>query len=271
LTILHCTAAPAQRDTGGLFHSGGPLAAQAMSPSPSASASPDDFTRFMLACWQAHTKQPEAVRARIQQYADTAAIDAQLPDLSALACHIDGEHLGDWTAGDDYYRRLEARFPSLDAALRHRLKRQHAVLHKAREPHLDLRAFDPADRFHITALALPAAALQVGADAGDALLSQALEQIDQIEPMDSGMEPRRLLAIVTANLGCDLLERYALDEDMKRLLLRVALTSVDLWHRVGDAHDRERADYRLALSRVRLSEPAGNGSGRYARYQFIEA
>jgi hypothetical protein len=232
------------------------------------SGAPDDFTPFMLACWRAHTQHPEAVRARLLHRIDTGALASQLPELSALVCHIDGEHLGNWSAGDDYYRQLLARFPSLVPALRHRLARQHAVLHKARNPGLDLQAFDPSDRFHVTALALPAASLQIGPDAGGTLLSQAL---DQLAPMDADPKPHRLLAVVTANLGCDLLERHALDDDMKQLLLRVALTSVAQWQRVGDAHDRQRAEYRLALSRVRLAEPADNGSGRYARYQYVDA
>lgn len=266
--IVHCTAVSARRDTACLFNDSGPPVALPMSLASSSPTSPDDFTRFMLDCWRAHTKQPETVRAQIRHRVDTGAHVSQLPELSALACHIDGEHLGDWAAGDDYYRRLYLRFPSLPPELRHRLARQHAVLRKARDPGRDLPAFNAADRFHVTALALPAAALQVGPDAGGTLLSLALEQLDRV---DANAMPHRLLAIVTANLACDLLERYALDDDMKQLLLRVALTSADLWTRIGDEHDKQRAEYRLALSRVRLSEPAGNGSGRYARYRCIDA
>jgi len=223
----------------------------------------------MLECWKAHTKNPAAVRARIENHLDTVALmqEPHLIELSALASHINGEHLGDWNGGADYYHRLHSRFPSLTAATRHRLDRQAAVLDKAQDPDHPLTAFLPNDRFYITAIALPAAVLQIGAGAGRSLLAQAL---DMLEATNAGDAYRRLLAIVTANLSCDLFERYELPAAMKELMVSIAETGKTLWCEIGDDRDRDRAEYCLSLSRLRAHEPVGNGSGRYPRYQFIE-
>ncbi|AJC23064.2 hypothetical protein [Pandoraea pulmonicola] len=226
------------------------------------------FADFIAQCWKAHTASPENTRDALHAYLASRALVGDLIELSALACHIDAEHLGDWESGEGYYVRLHSTFPSLPASVQGRLMRQRAILHKARDVTLKLEAFQPDDAFYITALALPAATLRVSAQAGGALLSQLK---DRVEVAGSAIDRRRLLAVVTANLMCDIVQRYELPHDMRCLLLEIAELDQALWSRIGEPSDIARSAYRLALARVRYDEPSGNGSGRYPRFLNIEA
>lgn len=228
----------------------------------------DGFPEFIARCWQGHTHNPKAIRTELHRFLVANAKIEHLVGLSALACHIDAEHLGDWQSTMDYYVRLDAAFPSLPKEVRHRLKRQREIITKALDVHAELAGFDERSVLYITALALPAATLQIDASAGHALLSQVIALLEMIGPEAA---ERRLVAVVTANLTCDIVQRYELPEDMRALLLRIAKTSHELWNVVGDASDKSRSDYRLSLAQVRANEPVGNGSGRYPRFSHIEA
>ena len=228
----------------------------------------DGFPEFISDCWQDHTHHPKAIRTKLHRFLAANAKIERLVELSALACHINAEHLGDWQSVMDYYVRLDTAFPSLPKEVRHRLRRQRAIITKALDVRADLAGFDERDVLYITALALPAATLQIDASAGQALLSQVMALLDMI---GSEAAERRLVAVVTANLTCDIVQKYELPADMRALLLRVAKTSHELWNLVGDASDRSRSAYRLSLAYVRSDEPVGNGSGRYPRFSHIEA
>lgn len=232
------------------------------------SGSHDDFPEFITRCWQDHTLHPKTVRTELHRFLATNAKIEHLIELSALACHIDAEHLGDWQSAMDYYAGLHAAFPSLPEGVRHRLKRQREIITKALDVRAELAEFDDRSMLYITALALPAATLQIDASAGQALLSQVITLLEMIGPE---APERRLVAIVTANLTCDIVQRYELPTDMRALLLRVAKTSHELWNDVGDASDKSRSAYRLSLASVRADEPVGNGSGRYPRSRHVEA
>lgn len=112
---------------------------------------------------------------------------------------------------------------------------------------------------------MPAVTLQKSAEEGQALYARAIEQLS-----DSSPDSSRLLAIMTANLVCDLLERQKLSAVAKTFLLTLAEKSSSLWAQVGEDSDRGKAWFRLVQSYQVCRRPPGYGSGRYARAVSIE-
>jgi len=216
--------------------------------------------------WKDHTKKPLMVRERLMDRLAIPMGDTALIELSALGVHLFGEHMGDWAAGLDYLRQLEATHSDVSSEAKHRLKRQETLLKKAVDTGFSLSELNETDQLYVTALSVPAVTLQKSAEEGLQLFRESdalMEAIDTIEA-------RRLVAVMTANLVCDLLERYELSTAGRNLLVMLAEKSFALWSRDGNEEDRERAAFRLMQSYQACRKPQGFGSGRYPRYLWIE-
>ena len=216
--------------------------------------------------WQAHTKQPTAVAARLRERLTLPMGAQDLVELAALVTHVFGEHLGDWEAGMGYLDRLADAHDDAPADARRRIDRQRAVLEKSQDLQASLDRFDANDRLYITALALPAITLQQSVAEAEAAFAEAMHLLAS----GDCHEHRRLFGIVTANLVCDLLERTALSAGRRRLLILLAEKSHAIWLQDGDETDREKAAFRLMQCYQKCRMPDHYGSGRYPRYLSIE-
>ncbi|WP_176057066.1 hypothetical protein [Paraburkholderia sp. BCC1876] len=216
--------------------------------------------------WQDHTKKPEGVAERLWTRLSSPMGESDLVELAALASHVFGEHLGDWQNGIRYLEQLGHEHPHASLACCSRVKRQQAVLVKAQDSTVRLDSFDEQDQFYITALALPAITLQRSAQEGEEIFTEAIQLM---VALDSRAQ-RRLFGVVTANLVCDLLERSTLSGGERNFLVTLAEKSYGIWSQEGDESDREKAGFRLVQCYQKCRMPENYGSGRYARFLFIE-
>lgn len=216
--------------------------------------------------WKDHTKNPALVRDRLAAIRSLRLPDNQLIEVAALACHVYGEHLGDWAAGINYLQQLDQEHEQASMEARHRLARQTAILSLSRNPDHNLDRFMAMDRFYITVLAVPAVTLQRSAEEGQTLYARAIGLLGELNCAQSN----RLFAIMTANLVCDLLERQELSASAKAFLIVLAEMSSSLWASIGDDSDREKAWFRLVQSYQLCRRPTGYGSGRYPRAVSVE-
>jgi len=224
-----------------------------------------DIDAALAADWKAHTKSPEDVRQRLVDRLTAPLTAPQVIATAALACHVFGEHLGDWIEGLEYLDTLRAAHPNMGSDAESRVARQAAILRRCASDDADLCLLADSDRFYVTVLAMPALALHEPADRA----ARALEDAEIL--LMNGDGDRRLLAVVTANLICDLLERYDLKPGQRDFLTVISERSGDLWHDIGGAADKAAADYRLLQVRLLEQRPLGYGSGRYARSTSIAA
>jgi len=216
--------------------------------------------------WKDHTKKPKTVRERLVDRLNMPMGDEALIEVGALASHLYGEHMGEWLAGLQYLQQLGSEHADASAAAKHRLNRQEAILRKAVDIGQSLDAFEAADRFYVTTLAVPAITLQKSAEEGWVVFREAEALLAAVDSADT----RRLFAVMTANLVCDLLERYELSATAKDFLVVLAEKSQGLWFQDGSDADREKAAFRLTQSYQACRKPEGYGSGRYTRYLWVE-
>jgi len=224
------------------------------------------FRQSLLQDWKDHTKRPREIIDRLGEKLSAPMSDAALRELSALACHVYGEHLGHWQAGTEYLERLLALHRDASSDAKFRVERQQAVLIKAADCSRRLNDLRSSDRYYVTALAMPAATLQKSVEEGRLLYFEALELLDELDSPES----RRLFSVVTANLVCDLLDRDALSAGEQQFLLILAEKSHNLWTREGDESDRRRAVFRLIQSYQACLRPENYATGRYPRYAWIK-
>jgi hypothetical protein len=86
------------------------------------------FSEAMRQNWKDHTKSPEIVRDRLAAGRKCPMPDSQLTEVAALACHVYGEHLGDWASGLAYLQLLEQEHLQASKDALRRLARQKAIL-----------------------------------------------------------------------------------------------------------------------------------------------
>lgn len=231
-------------------------------------SSKSDFDQFLEQQWKAHTKQPQLVREQLLKLQSSVLSEKQVVDVGALACHVHGEHLGDWSGGLAYIDSLFAAHPAMSNGARIRLSRQRTILLKASGTSCEVDGFDISDYFHIITLAVPAAILMGNPTHGLDIFGEALALLPQSPDIE---RHERLLGVMTANLTCDLIERQELSPEQKTILAIVAEKSFAIWQQVGNDFDREKASFRLTQAYIAVRKPAGYGSGRYARSANIES
>jgi hypothetical protein len=225
-----------------------------------------DFAQFMAGQWKMHTKQPQVVQDELRKLQVTTLSESELIEVGALACHVHGEHLGDWAAGVAYIESLATSRRTISDATRQRLWRQRAILLKASHDICDLEILDAADRFHVLTLATPAAVLMGDPTYAATIYTEALALLALFADVS---EPERLFGVMTANLTCDLIERPDLLPQQQSILLTLAEKSYAIWQRIGDEKDKDKAWFRLTQSYIAARKPVGYGSGRYARSSNI--
>lgn len=218
--------------------------------------------------WKEHTGNPDLILARLNTRLGYALTDAEIVGIGALACHLYGEHLGEWAAGLDYLGQLRAKLQDKSSGAAFKLERQSAILLRSSDPAYQLASYSRWDQLYIVGLALPAIALRGALENAEAAYTQALMLLNKVSQPDG--EAARFLAIVITNLICDLIEQPYLTEDALSFLARLDAWSESYWQAHGNKMDRERAAHRSRRAQLLVARPAGYGSGRYPRYSNIE-
>lgn len=227
-----------------------------------------EFGQFLEQQWKLHTKQPQLVREELQKLQVAALSEEQRIHVGALACHVHGEHLGEWRGGIAYIDSLLTAQPSMSSETHLRLSRQRAILLKASGAPYGFENLNTSDHFHIITLATPAAILMSDPKLGVDIFAEALVLLPQLRDI---ARHEKLFGVMTANLTCDLIERNELSSEQKTILAIIAEKSFAIWQRIGDDFDKEKASFRLTQAYLAVRKPMGYGSGRYVRSVNIES
>jgi hypothetical protein len=219
------------------------------------------LSAFVSRGWDAHAADPAALALRLE---DTAlALGAGGPAaarqaLARLAHHVHGEHLGRWTEGIAWQQRLAA-LPALaddheTAAAVHRHAAALALAGGLPPPPGTADAADAAERVRVAALAAASLAPHDVARAA-VLFRQALDQHEAAAL--AGTSPAtRALAVTGNNLACELEERASRSEAERALMILAAQAARRCWALAGTWLETERAEYRLAHTRLKAGDPA---------------
>lgn len=218
--------------------------------------------------WKEHTRYPDLILDRLEARIGCSLTASETIESGALACHLYGEHLGDWPGGLDYLNRLEGQMPERPAELIFKLGRQRAILSRAADPAYSLEDYSQRDKLHIVGLALPAIMLKGSLADAQATYAEAKSLADRDPSND---EAARFFAVVITNLVCDLIEQPYLPDEALAFVVQLAHDSRTYWFAKGAENDREHAEHRSRRIEALVSRPHTYGSGRYPRYGNIDA
>jgi tetratricopeptide (TPR) repeat protein len=213
-----------------------------------------------------HADQTEAVFARLPEGVALVTAPEQIPSIAHLVAHVCGEHLGRWDDGIALLERLE-QLPVYDATSPSgkAVQRQKAVLHRcAGRADEEARCFEAArsvdvpeasDRIRVLAVASTALLFQKRLDEARRDFEECV-RLAAYGP-ENPDPAARALAVTGHNIAVDLENRAELTDDERALMLRAAEVSRDFWNIAGGWMESERAEYRLAMSRLKAGDAAG--------------
>ncbi|MCO5164755.1 MAG: hypothetical protein M9894_00085 [Planctomycetes bacterium] len=210
--------------------------------------------------WADHERDPEGVLARVREALPRVDAPAPLPALAALVVHVAGEHLGRWAEGLALLDALAARAHDPAGAEAQALRRSRAALLLCQGDRAGadaaLEGAQPADlspaSARVRALAVAASALagQRRTAEARALFEEALALAGDAP---TAADPAtRALAVTGNNLACALEERPDRAPEDDRLLELAATTARRCWEVAGGWVEVERAEYRLAMTKLAL-------------------
>ncbi|MFO1413795.1 MAG: hypothetical protein U1F10_07795 [Burkholderiales bacterium] len=212
------------------------------------------FDTFIAAAWNDHGDHPEAVAQRLAASLDLVADTPQVVPYARLVTHVYGEHLAQWPQGVALLDRIAALPAAGGATERAALARQRAALRYAAGEPDALAGLGGEDRIVAVATAASAfAALNRFRDAIDAYES-ALALAAPGLP--DGSPAVRALAVGGNNLAASLEEKTERDARETAGMLVAAQNGLVYWRRAGTWLEEERAQYRLARSRLAAGQPA---------------
>ena len=200
------------------------------------------LNNFLDQAWTDHGDAAAAVAERLPQALAMVQDDDGVMRLAALAHHVLGEHLGQWTQGLDLLQQL-ADFGLHQAAGGAALARCQASLRLCAGQGDERPQMSASDRSRVSAMA--AANLGVSqAERAQACLQQAEANAAGLADADPGV---RALAANANNLAATLQELDPLPAAQRELMLQAAQLARRQWQRAGGWLELERAEYRLAL------------------------
>ncbi len=211
------------------------------------------FENYLSEAWRKHAGEAEKVAADFDHGVNLINHPEQISQMAGLVTHVMGEHLGYWDKGVEILKNLRQHpaFQSESEADK-AIERSIASLNLAGGKSEALFHFLPSDQVRI--LCLASSALQTRSIfRAKELFHHALEVADMLEIEDPA---NRSLAVTGNNLACALEELPQRGQEENELMIIAAQTGRKYWERAGTWLEVERAEYRLAMSHLKLSEPA---------------
>lgn len=209
------------------------------------------FDDWLGSAWDEHETDADAVAGRLGEGLALVRSEAQLVQLSHLAQHLHGEHLGRWDEGRGWQQALASHSlfgNDIAVAVRWRS----AALATAGGDAGAAYALGAAERIRARALAASALA-ERDTPRATALFSAALAEADA----QADTAPiARAVAITANNLAAALEEKARLSADERALMLQAAHAARRWWALAGGWLETERAEYRLALSHLKAGDAA---------------
>jgi hypothetical protein len=219
------------------------------------------FDAWLNQAWDDHAAHPAAVAAAIDSDGVTIArTDAHAAALMRLAHHVMGEHLGRWMEGRQLLFRIatsDAAGPATGTALRV----FDASLALAGGLEDQRGPMTPSERIRVTSHAAAALAERDPPRAGSLLREAALE-VDT-EALPGADAACRAVAINGNGIATTLGDKLFRSDAERDLMLLGARIARDFWARAGTWLEVERAEYRLAISYLKL--PDLSAARRHAR------
>ena len=208
-----------------------------------------DVDTFVRQAWREHADATEAVAARLDDGRALITDPAQVAPFASLAVHVLGEHLGRWHDGVAMLDRLAALDDGRSAAL---LARQRAMLRHMAGDADALAPLDGAERHAALALVASTATGRGALTAAIDALRQSLDGLDDALPDDAPVW--RAIAVAGNNLACSLEELPSRSDAQVAAMLMAAEAGLRGWRRAGGWLEEERAQYRLACSRLQAGQ-----------------
>jgi hypothetical protein len=220
---------------------------------PSAAVS---FDAFIEAAWADHAEAPDAVATRLEQSLAIVTAPAQVPAYARLVTHVFGEHLGQWQRGIALHAALLGAAVGDDgAAGSAAIARGIATLRFCGGDAQALAGMALDDRIIVLATAASAlAGQQRFAPAVDAY-EQALALARPGLPAESAAP--RALAACGNNLASALEGKRDRDDAETAGMVAAAEGALQYWKIAGTWLEEERAEYRLARSRLEAGDHDG--------------
>ncbi len=211
------------------------------------------FDDFLNQAWNDHATKAEEVAQRLVDGIKLIEKEEQIPQMTHLATHIFGEHLGQWEMGLSFLEALKANPCFVNGGESdHTLVRSVAALALASGKTDSVGSLSASD--HIRALAIAASALagQMNPENAQAFFRRALDLaqtgIDRNDPAN------RALAVTGNNLACSLEEKTKRTEIDTKLMILAAQAGRKYWEIAGTWLEVERAEYRLAMTYLKARD-----------------
>jgi len=214
------------------------------------------FDAFIETAWNDHADRPQEVADRLAASLSVVETPEHIAPFARLVTHVFGEHLGQWQRGIavlESLGRLPAcadGTPGAGAVLRSIA----ALGHAGGDP-AALDGLSREDR--VSALAVAASAFTGRNGFGRAIATYA-EALDLARAgLPAGSPALRALAVGGNNLAAALEEKPDRDAAETRGMLVAAEGGLQYWTLAGTWLEEERAEYRLARSRLQAGDAAG--------------
>jgi hypothetical protein len=214
------------------------------------------FDAFIEAAWNDHADRPEEVADRLANSLALIAAPGDLSPYARLVAHVFGEHLGRWADGIALVESLR-KLPSFDgsASVNGALARGVAMLRYAAGEGAALEGLSAEDR--IAVLATASSALVGRHQFKRAVAAYA----EAVELAAAGLRPVspavRALAVGGNNLAAALEEKKDRDAAETAGMVAAAEGGLKYWKLAGTWLEEERAEYRLARSRLQAGDAIG--------------
>jgi tetratricopeptide (TPR) repeat protein len=211
------------------------------------------FDTFIETAWNDHGDRPQEVADRLTGSLPIIETAAQIAPYARLLTHVFGEHLGQWNQGIAALESLRS-LPAFDhsPAITGALIRSVAVLRYASGDHGVLDALALDDRVSVLATASSALAARHEFKQAIPAYSKALELGNSGLP--AGAPAIRALAIGGNQLATALEEKKDRDAAETAAMIAAAEGGLKYWRQAGTWLEEERAEYRLARSRLQAGQ-----------------
>ena len=212
------------------------------------------FDAFLKLAWNDHADQPQEVADRLAASLHLVDSPEGIGRFAGLVTHVFGEHLGQWNRGIALLRSLQD-LPAWDggAAIADRLNRAIAVLRYAGGDSKALESLTPEHRASALATAAAAFAGQNQFKRAIAAYSEATELADAGLP--SASPAIGALAVGGNNLAAALEGKKDRDAFETEGMIAAARGGLKYWTQAGTWLEVQRAEYRLARSRLQAGQP----------------
>jgi len=212
------------------------------------------YDAFLETAWSDHADRPEEVADRLAASLSFVSSPEHIPSFAHLVTHVFGEHLGQWHRGIDVLESVRS-LPAFDggAAVAGALNRSIAALRYAGGESTALESLSPED----CACALATAA---SAFTGHNEFKRALAAYSEATQLANAGLPSqspaiRALAVGGNNLAAALETKKDRDASETEGMVAAAESGLQYWKQAGTWFEVQRAEYRVARSRLQAGEP----------------